>query len=38
MKIDTTFVRMRSRDHLGESKNVEKRHLASPNLTFFESQ
>ena len=38
MKNDTTFVRMRSGDHLGDPKNVEKRHLASSNLSFFESQ
>ena len=29
MKNDTTFVRMRSSDHLGDAKNVEKKHLAS---------
>ena len=34
MKSDTTFVRMRSGDHLGECKNVEKGHLAPSNLTF----
>ena len=34
MKNDTTFVRMRSGDHLGDAKNVEKRHLAPLNLTF----
>ena len=34
MKNDTTFVHMRSGDHLGDAKNVEKRHLAPPNLTF----
>ena len=32
MKNDTTFVRMRSGDHL---ENVEKGHLAPSNLTFF---
>ena len=34
MKNDTTFVRMRSGDHLGDVKNVEKGHLAPSNLTF----
>ena len=34
MNNDTTFVRMRSSDHLGDAKNVENRHLASSNLTF----
>ena len=34
MKNDTTFVRMRSGDHLGRRKNVEKGHLAPSNLTF----
>ena len=34
MKNDTTFVRMRSGDHLGDAKNVEKGHLAPSNLTF----
>ena len=34
MKNDTTFVRMRSGDHLGYAKNVEKGHLAPSNLTF----
>ena len=34
MKNDTTFARMRSGDHLGDAKNVEKRHLAPSNLTF----
>ena len=34
MKNDATFVRMRSGDHLGHAKNVEKGHLASSNLTF----
>ena len=34
MKKDTTFVRMRSSDHLGDAKNVEKGHLAPSNLTF----
>ena len=27
-------MRMRSSDHIGRRKNVEKRHLASSNLTF----
>ena len=35
MKNDTNFVRMRSGDHLGEPKNVEKGHLAPSNLTFY---
>ena len=35
MKTDTTFMRMRSGDHLGDAKNVEKGHLAPSNLTFF---
>ena len=35
MKKDNTFVRMRSDDHLGDAKNVEKRHLAPSNLTFY---
>ena len=34
MKNDTTFVHMRSGDHLGDAKNVEKGHLAPSNLTF----
>ena len=34
MKIDTTFVCMRSSDHLGDAKNVEKRDLASSSLAF----
>ena len=34
MKNDTTFVRMRSGDHLGDAINVEKGHLAPSNLTF----
>ena len=34
MKNDTTFVRMRSGDHLGDAKMSKKRHLASSNLTF----
>ena len=38
MKNDTTFVRMRSLDHLKGTKNVENRRLASSNLTFYESQ
>ena len=29
MKNDTTFVRMRSGDHLGDAKNVEKGHLTA---------
>ena len=33
MKNDTTFVRMRSGDHL-ETQNVEKGHLAPSNLTY----
>ena len=33
MKNDTTFVGMRSGDHLG-TQNVEKGHLAPSNLTF----
>ena len=33
MKKDTTFVRMRLVDHLGDSKNVENGHLAPSNLT-----
>ena len=33
MKNDTTFVRMRSGDHLADAKNVEKGHLAPTNLT-----
>ena len=33
MKNDTTFVRMRSGDHLGDT-NVEKGHLAPSNLRF----
>ena len=36
MKIDTTFVRMSSGDHLGRRKNVEKKHLAPSNLIFNE--
>ena len=36
MKKGTTFMRMRSGDHLWDAKNVEKRHLASSNLTFNE--
>ena len=35
MKNDTTFVRMRSGDHLGNAKNVKKEHFAPSNLTFF---
>ena len=31
---DTTFVRMRSGDHLGDPKMSKKGHLASSNLTF----
>ena len=34
MKNDASFVRMRSGDHLGDAKNVEKGHLAPSNLTF----
>ena len=34
MKNDTTFVRMRSGDHLGDAKKVGKGHLAPSNLTF----
>ena len=34
MKIDTTFVRMRSGDHLRDAKNVKRGHLAPSNLTF----
>ena len=34
MKNDATFVRMRSSDHLGDAKNVEKGHFAPSNLTF----
>ena len=34
MKNDTTFVRMRSGNHLGDAKNVENGHLAPSNLTF----
>ena len=34
MKNDTTFVRMRNGDHLGDAKNVEKKHIAPSNLTF----
>ena len=34
MKNDTTFLRMRSGDHLGDAKNVDKGHLALPNLTL----
>ena len=33
MKKDTTFVRMRSGDHLGDAK-CRKGHLAPSNLTF----
>ena len=35
MKNDATFMCMRSGDHLGDAKNVEKGHLAPSNLTFF---
>ena len=35
MKNDATFVRMRSGDHLGDAKNVEKGHLASVEFNFF---
>ena len=34
MKNDTTFVRMRSGDHLGDAKMSKKGHLAPSNLTF----
>ena len=34
MKNDTTFAHMRSGDHLGDAKNVDKRPLASSNLTY----
>ena len=34
MKNDTTFVRMRSGDHLGDAKNVEIGHLTPSKLTF----
>ena len=34
MKHDTTSVRMRSGDHLGDAKIVEKGHIALSNLTF----
>ena len=34
MKNDTTFVRSRTGDYLGDTKNVEKGHLAASNLTF----
>ena len=34
MKNDTTFVRMRSSDHLGDAKMLKKGHLARLNLTF----
>ena len=34
MKNDTTFVRMRNGDHLGDAKYVEQGHLAPSNLTF----
>ena len=34
MKNDTTFVRMRSGDHLENAKMLKKRHLAPSNLTF----
>ena len=33
MENDTTFVRMRSSDEVGDAK-MSKRHLASSNLTF----
>ena len=35
MKNNTTFVRMRSGDHLGDAKNVEKSHLRSVDFNFF---
>ena len=34
MKNDTTSVRMLSGHHLGDAKNVDKKHLAPPNSTF----
>ena len=34
MKKDTTFVRMRTGDHLGDAQMSKKRHLALLNLTF----
>ena len=35
MKNDTTFVHMRSGDHLGDAKMPKKRHLASVEFNFF---
>ena len=35
MKNDTTFLRVRSSDHLGDAK-MSKRHLASSNLTVLQ--
>ena len=35
MKNDTNFVRMRSGDHLGDAKILEKRHLAPSNIHLF---
>ena len=34
MKNETTFVRMRSVDHLGDAKMSKKGHLAPSKLTF----
>ena len=34
MKYDTNFVRIRSCDHIGDAKKVEKGHLAPSNLAF----
>ena len=34
MKNDTTFVRMRTGDHLGDAKMSKKGHLALSNLTI----
>ena len=34
MKNDTTFVRTRSGDHLGDAKMSKKGHLTPSNLTF----
>ena len=34
MKKDTTFVRIRSGEHLGDAKMSKKGHLARSNLTF----
>ena len=35
MKNDTTFVRMRRGDHVGDTKNVEKGHHAPSEYNFF---